>query len=122
MIDLEYLFNISPFTLDKKAKSDLYLEFMKDLSIYHYHHCKEYKKIIDTFNINLEKINDIRDIPYLPVRLFKEFELKNVKKENVFKTMTSSGTSGQAVSKIFLDKITASKQQKTLVKIVSDFT
>ena len=36
--------------------------------------------------------------------------------------MTSSGTSGQAVSKIYLDKTTAANQQKTLVKIVSDFT
>jgi len=36
--------------------------------------------------------------------------------------MTSSGTSGQVVSKIFLDKTTANNQQKVLVKIVSDFT
>jgi phenylacetate-coenzyme A ligase PaaK-like adenylate-forming protein len=36
--------------------------------------------------------------------------------------MTSSGTTGQAVSKIYLDKLTASLQQKVLVKIVSEFT
>lgn len=48
--------------------------------------------------------------------------LKSVKDEDVFKTMTSSGTTGQAVSKIFLDRETASNQQKTLVKIVSSFT
>lgn len=35
--------------------------------------------------------------------------------------MTSSGTSGQRVSKIYLDKKTASNQQKTMIKIVSDF-
>ena len=42
--------------------------------------------------------------------------------EDVFKTMTSSGTSGQAVSKIYLDRDTANNQQRTLVKIVSAFT
>ena len=36
--------------------------------------------------------------------------------------MTSSGTSGQAVSKIYLDRTTSSNQQKTMVKIVSDYT
>ena len=36
--------------------------------------------------------------------------------------MTSSGTSGQAVSKIYLDRTTSSNQQKTMVKIVSNFT
>jgi len=35
--------------------------------------------------------------------------------------MTSSGTTGQAVLKIYLDRQTAGNQQKTLVKIVSDF-
>lgn len=58
----------------------------------------------------------------MPVRLFKELELRSVPKEEVVKTMTSSGTSGQAVSKIYLDRTTSSNQQKTMVKIVSDYT
>ena len=48
--------------------------------------------------------------------------LKSIPDNEVFKTMTSSGTSGQAVSKIYLDKNTAANQQKALVKIVSEFT
>ena len=36
--------------------------------------------------------------------------------------MTSSGTTGQAVSKIFLDRTTSANQQKAMVKIVSEFT
>ena len=36
--------------------------------------------------------------------------------------MTSSGTSGQKVSQIFVDRKTAGNQQKTLVKLVSSFT
>lgn len=122
MSSLEDVFNLPPFSLDKQAKSDLFLKDMKDLSLHHYNNCEEYKKIIDTFNIDLNNVKNVSDIPYFPVRLFKEFELKSITKENIFKTMTSSGTSGQAVSKIFLDKDNASRQQKTLVKIVSDFT
>ena len=63
-----------------------------------------------------------RDLPFLPVRLFKELELKSVSQEDIVKTMTSSGTTGQAVSKIYLDRATSSNQQKTMVKIVSEFT
>jgi phenylacetate-coenzyme A ligase PaaK-like adenylate-forming protein len=54
--------------------------------------------------------------------LFKELDLISIDRSEIFKTMTSSGTTGQAVSKIYLDKETASNQQRTLVKIVSDFT
>ena len=61
------------------------------------------------------------DIPMLHVGLFKDFELKSVPDEEVFKSMTSSGTTGQRVSNIVLDRKTAADQQKALVSIVSDF-
>tara|TARA_Y100001935_G_C17308802_1_gene514241 strand:+ start:2757 stop:3626 length:870 start_codon:yes stop_codon:yes gene_type:complete len=49
------------------------------------------------------------------------FDLYSVSKENIVKTMTSSGTSGQDVSKIFLNKETALNQSKVLAKIVSSY-
>ena len=42
--------------------------------------------------------------------------------EQIIKTMTSSGTTGQRVSKIYLDRETSARQSKALSKIVSDFT
>lgn len=113
---------ISPFSLNKEEKSKLFTEYLKQLSLKHYQKCENYRKIVDKLNCNLSEIKNYTEIPFLPVRLFKEFDLKSIPTEEVFKTMTSSGTSGQAVSKIYLDKTTAANQQKTLVKIVSDFT
>ena len=113
---------ISPFSLNKEEKSKLFTEYLKELSLKHYQKCENYRKIVDKLNCNLSEIKNYTEIPFLPVRLFKEFDLKSIPTEEVFKTMTSSGTSGQAVSKIYLDKTTAANQQKTLVKIVSDFT
>ena len=43
----------------------------------------------------------------------------SVLKEDIVKTMTSSGTTGQNVSKIFLDKETSALQIKVLSKIIS---
>ena len=54
-------------------------------------------------------------MPYIPVRLFKMLELKSIEKKDIFKTLTSSGTSGQAVSQIFLDKDNTSIQSKVLI-------
>jgi len=61
------------------------------------------------------------EIPFLPVRLFKLHDLLSVPREEMVKTMTSSGTSGQSVSKIYLDKETSLNQSKVLTKIVSTF-
>lgn len=60
-------------------------------------------------------------LPFLPVSTFKEMDLLSVPEEEIYKTMTSSGTSGQKVSKIFLDVETSMRQQQVLSRIVTDF-
>ena len=49
------------------------------------------------------------------------FDLRSTGKDDIVKSMTSSGTTGQQVSKIYLDKETATNQTKILTKIVNDF-
>lgn len=59
------------------------------------------------------------DIPFLPVSIFKEMDLRSIPEEEVFKTITSSGTSGQRPSRIFLDGRTSALQQQVLARIVA---
>ena len=56
----------------------------------------------------------------LPINLFKNFELKSITNDQIFKIMLSSGTSGLQ-SKIFLDKENALKQKIILHKIVREY-
>lgn len=121
-MDLSDIFNISPYSLDKNAKRDLLNLYLNNLSKFHYNNCEYYKKIVESSGFNIEKSVCYTELPFLPVRLFKMFELKSIESKDVIKTMTSSGTSGQAVSKIFLDRETSSNQTKVLSKIVSSFT
>ena len=118
----EELLNIAPYALDKEEKERLLTERLSELTRLHKDKCPEYAKMLDSIGFDIEIITSYKDIPFLPVRLFKELELKSVPQEEVVKTMTSSGTTGQAVSKIYLDRTTSSNQQKTMVKIVSEFT
>lgn len=121
-MEFEDISGIAPFSLSYKDKERILTERLFELTEYHYAHCAEYKRILDAEGFKFNEVKDYKDIPFLPVRLFKELELKSVEKDQIVKTMTSSGTSGQAVSKIYLDRNTASNQQKTMVKIVSEFT
>lgn len=113
---------IPPYLLEKEGKEYLLLERLTELTEYHRVNCPAYGQILDSISYDSTQIADSRDFPFLPVRLFKELSLKSVPQEDIVKTMTSSGTSGQAVSKIYLDRTTSSNQQKAMVKIVSDFT
>lgn len=116
------ILNIPPYSLNKEEKDKLLTERLVELTKFHQENCPEYKRILSAIDFDINKIRSYSELPFLPVRLFKELELKSVPKEDVVKTMTSSGTTGQAVSKIFLDRKTSANQQKTMVKIVSDFT
>ncbi len=116
------ILKILPYSLTKQEKDRLLTRRLRELTGYHREHCRTYQKILDMLDVKEEQISSYEELPFLPVRLFKDMELRSIEKEEVFKTMTSSGTTGQAVSKIFLDRQTSMNQQKTLVKIVSDFT
>lgn len=111
-----------PFSLNAKEKDVLLTKRLTELTLYHYENCPQYRQILDSFGFQTESVKICQDIPFLPVRLFKELDLKSVPEEKVVKTMTSSGTTGQMVSRIYLDRITSANQQRAMVKIVSDFT
>ena len=122
MFDITSIINISPFSLAKKEKNTLYADVLYELTKHHYANCARYRKILDVLGFDPTVEQDIEDIPPIPVRLFKDYDLLSVEKSQIIKTMTSSGTTGQGVSKIFLDRITSTNQTKVLTKIVSNFT
>ncbi len=116
------MINIAPYSLNADEKEKLLTERLTELTKMHRRNCLEYRRMLDVSGFDADSVRSYKDIPFLPVRLFKELELKSVPQEDVVKTMTSSGTTGQAVSRIYLDRATAANQQKTMVKIVSEFT
>lgn len=113
---------IPPYSLDKEEKEKLLTERLIELTKLHQENCPEYKRMLEAINFDVQKVSSYKDLPFLPVRLFKEMDLRSIPQDEVVKTMTSSGTTGQSVSKIYLDRATSSNQQKTMVKIVSEFT
>ena len=118
----EELLQISPYSLDKIEKEKILTKRLMELTKLHKQNCHEYADILDTISCDERELKSYKDLPFLPVRLFKELTLKSVSQKDVVKIMTSSGTSGQKVSRIYLDRVTSSNQQKAMVKIVKEFT
>jgi len=116
----EELFSLKPFELPKIKKREYYKEILKDMTKAHYDNCKEYANLLDVLSFDVTELHEPEEYPFLPVRLFKELDLKSVATEEVVKTMTSSGTTGQKVSKIYLDKVTSMNQSAALVRITAD--
>ncbi len=120
-IDYESIFKLDPYSLCKEDKESFLTQNIKNLCKFHYKHCNEYKRILDAFNVRIMNLDSYYNAPFLPVRLFKHYTLKSIEKSEIIKTMTSSGTSGQSVSQIFLDKQTSLNQTKALSRIMQSF-
>lgn len=100
-IEILGLPEIPLYTYDKQTKQAFFLGYILGLFDHHCHHSAEFNRMMSSVNYQKQNIHAIEDLPYIPVRLFKMFELVSISREQVIKTMTSSGTTGQAVSKIF---------------------
>jgi phenylacetate-coenzyme A ligase PaaK-like adenylate-forming protein len=120
-MEIATILDIQPYSLNKTEKEKLFGPFLTELSRYHYANCAYYGKMMDSVGFDLKKNYAHTDLPFLPVQLFKTMELYSTSKEEIVKTLSSSGTSGQARSKVFLDKDNAANQTKALARIVSSF-
>lgn len=119
---MDEFFEKEPFGLSREDKHAMLSARLDELTGKHYLSCPEYRAMLDALGADPAQEQDLEQIPFLPVGLFKRLELRSVPKENIVKVLTSSGTSGQAVSRIFLDGETAALQQQALARIVSSFT
>lgn len=117
------LIDIPPFSLSQRVKELSLVPRLAQLTRHHLAACPLYADIVRRVFGSKKDMNmsALEDIPFLPVSLFKRHELKSVPAEGVLKVLTSSGTTGHQVSRIYLDSETARMQSSVLVKVVQHF-
>jgi len=109
------------YGLDRVSKRRWLLGGLNDLTQHHRENCTEYGRMVDSLWPASITAPDLESVPWLPVRLFKMLDLKSVPHHEVSRTLVSSGTTGAAVSRIFLDADTARSQTRALTRIFAEF-
>jgi len=121
-MSLDKFLELPPYSLRREEKDALFLEQMKELTAFHSENCSVYSRILKAEGFTgSDSMEKVEDVPFLPVSLFKTQELVSVPQEQITRTMTSSGTTGQQVSRVFLDAVTAKDQTRVLAKIIASF-
>ena len=113
----------NPYGLAKSKKKSYFAKIMKELTELHYDKCEYYANIIDTLyprSLN-DDLSVMENIPFIPVSIFKKMKMHSVNDKDIFKTLSSSGTSSSQPSKIILDRETAMTQTKVLSSIVQNY-
>lgn len=112
--------DVEVFGMELAQKRGWLLEGLNRLTGHHRSECAPYARILDGLWPAHEAAS-LEQVPWLPVRMFKLMNLKSVDDCNVSRTLVSSGTTGAAVSRIFLDANTARAQSRALTRIFSHF-
>ena len=109
-----------PYSLPAAQKQPLLLDALNALSDWHAQHCPPYANMRQRL-FGTAPATRREDLPWLPVRLFKTQDLVSSARSDIIKTLSSSGTTGQAVSRIYLDRETALRQTRVLTAIMASF-
>ena len=72
--------------------------------------------MIDSIWERRTQSEELSNVPYLPVSLFKKRQLASVPQSDVAITLTSSGTTGAVASQIYVDRETSTRQQRALAQ------
>jgi len=104
----------NPYKMSVDEKNEMFLKKLNDICQHHVLNSELYRNIIVGRGQKLPPYQNINEVPWLPVQLFKTMQLSSIKEDEVTSVLTSSGTTSQTVSKIYVDKETSLRQQYAL--------
>lgn len=90
---------------------------LAELTEHHRTACPPYDRILAALGVPRgRRYTNVTELPWLPVGLFKTHELRSVPAAEVFRVLTSSGTTGGGASRIHLDRAAAADQTRQLAR------
>jgi len=119
MSSIDDLIDAPQFSLSPETKDAVFLPLLRDLVDWHSERCPIYGDLIAAGGLPNPATSGVASLAYLPVRAFKQLDLMSIDRGDVVKVLTSSGTTGQNVSRIYLDAENATRQQRALSSVMT---
>ncbi|WP_291633433.1 acyl-protein synthetase [Clostridium sp.] len=123
MEDLELIDNLvlgEQFNIEQKKKEKLLLNIILS-QLEHNQENLNIKAMYDKLGIDINSIKTLEQVPYIPVNMFKCFDLRICEIEQVVRILNSSATTTGIPSKIYLDKKTSIRQTQGLISTLISF-
>jgi hypothetical protein len=118
-VQVDDLLGPAQYSVRQGEKQVILTERLRELTLLHGERCEAYGRILSALELEPDEISSLDEVPMLPVGLFKRHVLRSIPEDHVFKVVTSSGTSGAAVSRVYLDAAATQLQTRTLVGIMT---
>lgn len=119
-LTVEEVIKLPPYSLKDSEKRKLLLPIIKN-QIKDSMKNQHIKNFFSKQKIDVDNISSLKEVPFIPVQMFKNFDLTTCSKKDIIRILRSSGTTDQQPSVIPLNKNTALRQTKALASILSDY-
>lgn len=111
----------APYIQDDAGKNKALLPIIREQLKTARRNNRQIDNLFTKQGIEITAIRTLEDVPYIPVQMFKYFDLRTCSEQEIVKVLQSSGTTGGQLSRIPLDKPTTLNQIKALKAILSDY-
>jgi hypothetical protein len=118
-VRVEELLALDQYSLRHEDKQAILTERLQELTLLHRERCEPYRQVLSGLHLDADQITSPAGAPMLPIGLFKSHELRSIPSDEVSKVVTSSGTTGGAVSRVYLDAAAAQLQTRCLAGIMT---
>jgi hypothetical protein len=114
------LSGVGPYDLSPSDKRAYLIDQLNKLLVHHRLNCNGFARILDDWERHhTTDIKAIENFPYIPVTIFKEFDLKSTTDDLI--SVKSSATTSNRSSNIYVDKQTRKRQTLSANKILANY-
>jgi hypothetical protein len=118
----DQLLDFQPFELDENQKRDVFLEALAETLTVHCRGNQSYREYCQRRGFNPENgVENLADVPYLPIQLFKKFPFLTVPKTEIVDTRKSSSTISGTPSVVRRDRLTLDRYFRSRNLIFDQF-
>ena len=114
-----FLPDVGPFDLSVDDKEEFLDSKLNELVEYHTERCPGYATLVKDWRRTGGEISSIVDYPFIPVSLFKEYELRS--SQDMLAVIQSSSTTSASAAKVYVDKESRKRQTRSANLILADF-
>ena len=72
---IERFYELSPYEFEKEKKSEVLTKELLELTTHHKSCCSQYANFLNAVHFDENNVKSPADIPFFPVRLFKDIDL-----------------------------------------------
>ncbi len=119
---IESLLLQPPYGVDPRLQHSALLALLKKELAYACDRNSRFRNYIEHWPADFREVDNIADLPYLPVGVFKANPpLTLLGTDDIKRTLSSSATTGHVPSRVVLDAATARRMTKGVITIIRDF-